>query len=48
MTHILTWIDNNAFTFQSVQRALNGEPIPDIAPIRVTRVKAKEKGKVIP
>jgi uncharacterized protein (TIGR02246 family) len=48
MTHILTWIDKDAFTFQSVQRALNGEPMPDIAPIRVTRVKAKEKGKVIP
>jgi uncharacterized protein (TIGR02246 family) len=48
MTHILTWINNDAFTFQSVQRVLNGEPMPDIAPIRVTRVKAKEAGKVIP
>jgi len=47
-THILTWIDNDALTFQSVQRTSDGEPMPDIKPIRVTRVKAKEKGKVIP
>jgi len=40
-THILTWIDNDALTFQSVQRTLDGEPVADIAPIRVTRVKAK-------
>jgi uncharacterized protein (TIGR02246 family) len=40
-THILTWIDNDAFTFQSVQRTLDGEATPNIAPIRVTRVKTK-------
>jgi uncharacterized protein (TIGR02246 family) len=47
-THILTWIDKDALTFQSVQRTSDGEPIPDITPIRVTRVKAKQKGKVVP
>lgn len=38
-TNILTPIDHNAFSFQSVQRSVNGEEIPDIAPVRVTRVK---------
>jgi uncharacterized protein (TIGR02246 family) len=40
-TNILTRIDDNAFTFQSVERTLNGEAIDDIAPVRVTRVKGK-------
>jgi uncharacterized protein (TIGR02246 family) len=37
----LTRIDNDTFTFQSVLRTMNGEPIADIAPVRATRVKSK-------
>jgi uncharacterized protein (TIGR02246 family) len=40
-THILTRVDNDAFTFQSVRRSVDGEDIDDIPPIRVTRVKGK-------
>jgi uncharacterized protein (TIGR02246 family) len=40
-TNILTRIDNDTFTFQSVHRTADGEPIGDIAPIRVVRVKTK-------
>ena len=38
-TNIITHIDPNTFTFQSVQRSLDGDALPDIAPVRVTRVK---------
>ena len=41
-TNIFNRIDDDTFTFQSVERSLDGAPLPDIAPIRVTRVKAKE------
>lgn len=40
-TNIMTRIDNDTFTFQSVQRSLDGEEIEDVPPVRVTRVKAK-------
>jgi uncharacterized protein (TIGR02246 family) len=40
-TNILTPIDNNSFTFQSVQRTVDGEDAADIPPVRVTRVKGK-------
>ncbi len=40
-TNILTPIDNDTFTFQSVQRSVGGEPAGDIPPVRVTRVKGK-------
>jgi uncharacterized protein (TIGR02246 family) len=40
-TNILTPIDNNAFTFQSVQRSVGGEDVADIPPVRVTRMKGK-------
>lgn len=40
-TNILTQIDNDAFTFQSVQRSVGGEEIADIPPVRVSRVKSK-------
>jgi uncharacterized protein (TIGR02246 family) len=40
-TNILTPIDNDAFTFQSVQRSAAGEDVADIPPVRVTRVKGK-------
>ena len=40
-TNILTPIDNDTFTFQSVERSVGGEEIDDIPPVRVTRVKGK-------
>jgi len=40
-TNILTRLDDDAFTFQSVERTVNGEEAADIPPIRVTRVKGK-------
>lgn len=39
VTNIFTQIDNDTFTFQSVERTHDGEALKDIAPIRVTRVK---------
>jgi uncharacterized protein (TIGR02246 family) len=41
-TNIFTQIDNDTFTFQSVERSLDGVQLPDIGPIRVMRIKAKE------
>ncbi len=41
-TNIFTQIDNDALTFQSVERSLDGVQLPDIGPIRVGRVKAQE------
>jgi len=38
-THIITPIDRDTFTFQSVNRTLDGEAASDIPPVRVTRVK---------
>jgi uncharacterized protein (TIGR02246 family) len=40
-TNILTRLDNDSFTFQSVQRSLDGEEVADVPPVRVTRVKKK-------
>jgi uncharacterized protein (TIGR02246 family) len=40
-TNILTHLDDNTFTFQSVKRTVGDRDAPDIAPVRVTRVKAK-------
>jgi uncharacterized protein (TIGR02246 family) len=40
-TNILTRLDDDTFTFQSVQRTVDGEETSDIPPIRVTRVKGK-------
>jgi uncharacterized protein (TIGR02246 family) len=40
-TNIVTRIDNDSFTFQSVNRSLGGEDIADIPPVRVNRVKGK-------
>jgi uncharacterized protein (TIGR02246 family) len=39
-TTILTPIDENTFTFQSTQRTVAGEKVPDIGPIKVTRTAA--------
>lgn len=40
-TNILTRVDNDAFTFRSVERSVDGEELEDIPPVRVTRVKGK-------
>jgi uncharacterized protein (TIGR02246 family) len=40
-TNILTRLDDDSFTFQSVQRTVDGDEAADIPPIRVTRVKGK-------
>lgn len=40
-TNILTPIDHDTFTFQSVHRTVGGEHADDIPPVRVTRVKGK-------
>jgi uncharacterized protein (TIGR02246 family) len=40
-TNIITRIDDDTFTFQSVMRSVDGEDDDDIAPVRVTRVKSK-------
>jgi len=41
-TNILTRLDDNSFTWQSVKRTQDGLEMPDISPIRVTRVKSKK------
>jgi len=38
-TNILTPLDKDSFTWQSTDRALDGEALPNIAPVKVTRVK---------
>jgi uncharacterized protein (TIGR02246 family) len=40
-TNILTPIDADSFLWQAVERTLDDEPLPDLAPIKVVRVKAK-------
>ncbi|HEY8503396.1 MAG TPA: SgcJ/EcaC family oxidoreductase, partial [Gemmataceae bacterium] len=40
--NILTRIDDDTFTWQSTARTIDGEPAPDIPPVRVTRVRASE------
>jgi hypothetical protein len=40
-TNILTPVDNDSFLWQSVGRTLDGEELPDLPPVKVTRVKAK-------
>lgn len=40
-TNIMTPLDGDSFLWQSVERSLNDEPLPDQAPIKVTRVKGK-------
>jgi len=40
-TNILNRINDDTFTFQSVQRSIGGEDIADIPAVRVTRVKGK-------
>ena len=38
--NIITPIDANSFTWQSVKRTLEGVSLPDVPPVKVTRVKA--------
>jgi uncharacterized protein (TIGR02246 family) len=40
-TNILTRLSDDAFTWQSVNRAEDGEELPDLPPVKVTRVKPK-------
>jgi uncharacterized protein (TIGR02246 family) len=40
-TNILTPIDADSFVWQSVERTLDDEELPDLPPIKVVRVKAK-------
>jgi hypothetical protein len=41
--NILVPINNDSFTWQSVDRVIAGTEVPDIAPVRVTRVKGAKK-----
>ena len=38
-TNILTPVDKDTFTWQSTERTLDGEDLPNIPPVKVTRVK---------
>ncbi len=40
-TNILRRIDNDTFTWQSVDRQLDDKDLPELAPVKVTRVKAQ-------
>lgn len=41
-TNVLVKVSDDAFTWQSTARTTNGEPQPDLPPVKVTRVKAKK------
>jgi uncharacterized protein (TIGR02246 family) len=41
-TNLLTPVDADSFLWHPVQRALDGDPLPDLVPVRVTRVKAAQ------
>ena len=38
-TNLLTQVDKDSFTWQSNERTLDGEDLPNIPPVKVTRVK---------
>ncbi|MFO0864004.1 MAG: SgcJ/EcaC family oxidoreductase [Gemmataceae bacterium] len=40
-TNIFTPIDRDTFLFQSVERSINGEAAPEIAPVRIRRITSK-------
>ena len=40
-TNIMTPVDADSFLWQSVERTLDGDALPDLPPIKVTRVKGK-------
>ncbi len=41
-TNILRRVDDDTFTWQSVDRLLDDSELPDLAPVKVTRVKPKK------
>jgi uncharacterized protein (TIGR02246 family) len=41
-TNIMTQLNEDTFLWQSVERTLDEERLPDVAPIKVTRVKSKK------
>jgi uncharacterized protein (TIGR02246 family) len=41
-TNVLRRVDANTLTWQSVRRALEDEELPDLAPVKITRVEAKK------
>ncbi len=41
-TNVLVRVNDDTFTWQSTARTSNGEPQPDLPPVKVTRVKAKK------
>ena len=41
-TNILTAVDHDNFTWQSVGRSLNGVTLPDTAVVKVSRLKTKK------
>ena len=38
-TNLLTPLDKDSFTWQSIDRTVDGEDAPDIPPVKVVRVK---------
>ena len=40
-TNLLIPVDRDTFTWQSIDRTSDGEALPNVAPVKVTRVKAK-------
>ena len=40
-TNIMTPVDADSFLWQSVERTVDGESLPDLVPVAVTRVKGK-------
>jgi uncharacterized protein (TIGR02246 family) len=40
-TNLMTPIDADSFLWQTVERSLDDEPLPDMSPVKVVRVKAK-------
>ena len=40
-TNILTQINNDTFTWQPVNLTIDGEPVGNLPPVKVTRVKGK-------
>jgi hypothetical protein len=40
-TNVMTPVDADSFLWHTVERTVDGEPVPDLVPIAVTRVKGK-------
>ena len=43
-TNVLRRIDDDTFTWQSVNRVLGDAPLPDLPPVKVTRIKSGQEG----